>query len=116
MSLGSTGADPGALNSPPTGELAPAASVVRRAVTGNRLRDGRPVYFVGNGHWSEAILEAVHVAADAAERLLADAQQGSPHPVVAPYLIDVTFSEGRLRPIGLRERIRAFGPTVGTGH
>ncbi len=115
MSLDSTGADPGALASPPTGELAPTASFIHRAVTGNRLRDGRPVYFVGDGRWSEAIEEAVHVAPDAAGRLLADAQQGSPHPVVAPYLIDVTSSEGLLRPIGLRERIRAFGPTVGAG-
>jgi hypothetical protein len=113
MSLDTTGADPGALASPPPGELAPPASLVRSAVTGNRLRDGRPVYFVGDGRWSEAIEEAVHVAADAGERLLAEAQRGSPHPVVAPYLIDVTVSEGRLQPIGLRERIRAFGPTVG---
>jgi Protein of unknown function (DUF2849) len=115
MSLDATGADPGALAALPTGELAPAASVIRRAVTGNRLRDGRPVYFVGNGRWSEAIDAALHVAADGAERLLADAQQGSPHPVVAPYLIDVTVSEGRLGPVGLRERIRAFGPTVSAG-
>jgi uncharacterized protein DUF2849 len=116
MSLDTTGADPGALDSLPTAELAAAPSVICRAVTGNRLRDGRPVYFVGNGQWSEAIEEAAHVPTDAAERLLVDAQQGSPHPVVAPYLIDVTFSEGRLRPLGLRERIRAFGPTVGAGH
>jgi hypothetical protein len=117
MSLDSTGADPGTLNALATGELAPApSSIIRRAVTGNRLRDGRPVYFVGNGSWSEAIEEAVHATTDAAERLLAEAQQGSPHPVVAPYLIDVTFSEGRLCPVGLRERIRAFGPTVGASH
>ena len=116
MSLDSTAADPGALDSLPTGDLAPAPSTTRRAVTGNRLRDGRPVYFVGNGHWSGAIEEAAHVAPDAEERLLAEAQQGSPHPVVAPYLIDVTFSDGRLRPVGLRERIRAFGPTIGGGH
>ena len=116
MSLDSTGADPGALNSLPAGELAPAPSVIRRAVTGNRLRDGRPVYFVGSGRWSDEVAEAAHAAPEAAERLLAEAQQGSLHPVVAPYLIDVTFSDGRLRPVGLRERIRAFGPTVGAGH
>jgi hypothetical protein len=117
MSLDSTGADPGALNSLPTGELAPVPSIlIRRAVTGNRLRDGRPVYFVGSDCWSEAIEEAAHTAPDAAERLLAEARQGSPHPVVAPYLIDVTFSDGRLRPVSLREHIRAFGPTVGAGH
>jgi uncharacterized protein DUF2849 len=113
MSLDSTGADPGALASPPAGEHVAAVSVIRRAVTGNRLRDGKPVYFVGNSHWSEAIGEAMHVPAETAERLLAEAQQGNPHPVVAPYLIDVTLSADRLRPVGLRERIRAYGPTVG---
>ena len=116
MSLDSSGADPSALASLPTGDFAPTASVIRRVVTGNRLRDGRPVYFVGDGRWSDAVQEAVHVAADTAEQLLAEAQQGSPHPVVAPYLIDVTFSDGRLHPVSLRERIRAFGPTVGAGH
>ena len=115
MSLDTTGADPAALASPPSSECAPTVSAVHRAVTGNRLRDGRPVYFAGGGRWSEAIEEAVHVAPDAAARLLADAQQENPHPVVAPYLIDVTFGEGRLRPVGLRERIRAFGPTVDAG-
>ncbi|MGO8914777.1 MAG: DUF2849 domain-containing protein [Stellaceae bacterium] len=87
--------------------------VARRLVTGNRLRDGVPVYFAGAGRWSPAFAEARHVDAAEAEALLAEAQAGAPpHPVIAPYLIEAVLRAGRLRPISLREEIRAFGPTV----
>ena len=62
---------------------------------------------------SPVIAEAVHVTGDAAEALLAEAQAGGPpHPVIAPYLIDAAVVDGWLRPLSLREQIRAFGPTV----
>lgn len=90
-----------------------ASAQTRRIVTGNRLRDGVPVYFAGNGRWSSAVTEARHVAAEAADALLAEAQAGvPPHPVVAPYLIEAVLRDGHLHPLGLREEIRAFGPTV----
>jgi hypothetical protein len=90
-----------------------AADAVRRVVTGNRLRDGVPVYFAGGGRWSPAFAEARHVADADADALLAEAQAGAPpHPVIAPYLIEAVVRGGRLRPVGLREEIRAFGPTV----
>jgi sulfite reductase (NADPH) hemoprotein beta-component len=89
------------------------AAPTRQLVTGNRLRDGIPVYFAGRGRWSPVIAEAVHVTGDAAEALLAEAQAGGPpHPVIAPYLIDAAVVDGWLRPLSLREQIRAFGPTV----
>jgi hypothetical protein len=31
---------------------------------------------------------------------------------VGPYVIEVTVTEGVVGPIGLKERIRAFGPTA----
>ena len=90
-----------------------ATTTLRQVVTGNRLRDGVPVYFIGKGHWSTSVHEALHVAAEAGENLLVAAQAGAPpHPVVAPYLIDATLVGDRLEPSSLRERIRAFGPTV----
>lgn len=82
-------------------------------ITGSRMRDGAPVYFAGAGRWSPVLAEARHVAAAEAEALLAEAQSGAPpHPVVAPYLIEAVLRDGRLSPLGLREKIRAFGPTV----
>src|SRR5580658_4400124 len=88
----------------PPQETAPQSTTLRQVVTGNRLRDG---------DWSTAVEDARHVAADSGETLLAASLAGpAPHPVVAPYLIDATLADGRLEPSGLRERIRAFGPTV----
>lgn len=92
-----------------------AAAATRRVVTGNRLRDGVPVYFAGAGRWSPVLEEAHHVAAAEAEALLAEAQQDAPpHPVIAPYVIEAVLRDGSLRPLSLREEIRAFGPTVRT--
>jgi sulfite reductase (NADPH) hemoprotein beta-component len=97
----------------PPQEVAPQSTTLRQVVTGNRLRDGVPVYFAGDGHWSTAVEDALHVAAEAGESLLAASLAGAaPHPVVAPYLIDAILADGRLAPSSLRERIRAFGPTV----
>jgi hypothetical protein len=100
-----------------TAEVSPergaAAPVLRHVVTGNRLRDGAPVYFAGEGRWSTAIDDAKAAAPEAAEGLLAQAQAGpAPHPVVAPYLIEAAVESSQIRPLSLREQIRAFGPTV----
>ena len=95
---------------------AAADAETQHVVTGNRLRDGVPVYFTGAGRWSPALGEARHVAAGEAEALLAEAQAGAPpHPVIGPYLIEAVLRDGRLVPLSLREEIRAFGPTVRAG-
>jgi sulfite reductase (NADPH) hemoprotein beta-component len=97
----------------PLQETAPQTTTERQVVTANRLRDGVSVYFVGKGHWSTSLHEALHVDAEAGETLLKAAEAGTPaQPVVAPYLIDAALIDGRLEPRSLRERIRAFGPTV----
>ncbi len=88
-------------------------SIVKQVVTANRLRDGVPVYYAGRETWTAAINEALPVTEADGETLLAEAQGGAaPVTVVAPYLIEVTAEPGATRPIGLRETIRAFGPTV----
>jgi hypothetical protein len=111
----------GGANTMPDGRIATAshppdklaAAATEHVVTGNRLRDGVPVYFAGSGRWSPVLAEARHVAPAEAEALLAEAQAGAPpHPVIAPYLIEAALRDGRLVPLSLREQIRAFGPTV----
>ena len=90
-----------------------ATRTVRRLVTGNRLRDGIPVYFAGLNRWSPAIGEALLVEEAESDALLAAVQDAPPPlPVVAPYAIDAVAEAGHVLPVGLRERIRAFGPTV----
>jgi Protein of unknown function (DUF2849) len=83
-------------------------------VTGNRLRDGTVIYFAGAGAWSPTIDDALLVEDDRAEALLAAAQEGPPPlPVVGPVLIEAERKDGHTRPLSLRERIRATGPTTG---
>lgn len=85
-----------------------------KVVTANRLRDGDVVYLRGDGSWSDWLEEAT-VARDGDEeaRLLALAEQGvSERLVVAPYAFKVTEENGRPRPIGQRETLRAKGPSV----
>jgi hypothetical protein len=35
-----------------------------------------------------------------------------PLEAVGPYVIDVTVAEDIVRPVGLKEQIRAYGPTA----
>jgi len=79
-----------------------AASETKRLVTANRLRDGVPVYFAGPGCWSTSIEQAALVSEAGGDALLA----------IAPYLIEAEFAGGHVQPLSLRERIRAFGPTI----
>jgi len=81
-------------------------------VTGNRLRDGVVIYFAGAGEWTPSIDKALVAEDDHANALLAEAQVGLPPlPAVGPILIEVTREGDHLRPVTLRERIRASGPT-----
>jgi hypothetical protein len=85
------------------------AKTTCKAVTANRVRDGVPIYLTAAGGWSQKISDVVRVT-DAA-RLLA-AAQADPLVAISPYVIDVTVMNGLVRPVGLREEIRAFGPTA----
>jgi len=83
-------------------------------IIANRLNDGLVVFLTAAGGWSVAIADGV-VIEDAAEeeRLLAAARADESNcKIVDPNLIDVTDDNGSLRPVAMREAIRAFGPTV----
>lgn len=94
------------------------AKGARRALTANRLRDGRVVFLTEAGDWSTDIQQAA-VAEDreAMARLeAAGAAAQQAQLVVGAYLIDVERSDGRLWPTRWREQIRAAGgPTVPAG-
>jgi hypothetical protein len=80
-----------------------------KIVTANRLSDGVPIYFTASRSWSRNIAEALRVT-DTAD-ILAEAQTET-QTAISPYVIDVAVMNGRVRPVGLREEIRAFGPTA----
>ena len=87
------------------------AETPHQAVTGNRLRDGVPIYYAGNGAWSPVIADAV--TAPDGGILLVEAMKGPlPLEAVGPYVIDVTLTDGAVAPVGLKETIRAYGPTA----
>lgn len=85
-----------------------------KILAANRLRDGEAVWFSLAEGWGRSI-GAADIAHDKAaeERLALAAQAGRQNnEVVDPVLIDVEVVGGAVRPVRLRERIRAAGPTV----
>jgi len=85
-----------------------------KIVTANRLSDGAVVYLAPTGDWVEAIADAgIATDEETADALVAVAStQEQGLQVVGPYLMDVALDDGRPRPLGTREIIRAQGPTV----
>lgn len=85
-----------------------------QVITANDLKTGVVVYLTAAGDWTPAIEEARTVADEAeGQARLARAQRAATAKrVVEPYLIDVIREGGVLRPLRLREHIRARGPTV----
>jgi sulfite reductase (NADPH) hemoprotein beta-component len=86
-------------------------------VTANRLRDGAVVYLGADSRWSTMIADsAVARDAAAAASLMATAERAvADRVVVGPYLIEVAVTGGLPQPLGTRERIRAFGPSIAAG-
>ena len=87
-----------------------------KILTANRLTDGEAVWLGPDRSWLETV-DGADVARDAAgderlEQLGKDAYARD--EVVDVNLIEVELVDGAIRPIRLRERIRAAGPTVRT--
>jgi hypothetical protein len=84
-------------------------------LTASRLRDGI-VVFLGPGGWVEAIGDAA-LAGDAEQAQALEAlgrQAVAANEVVDAYLIEVRAEAGSVRPVELREHLRALGPSVRT--
>lgn len=87
-------------------------------LTANRLSDGDVVYRTAVGDWV-ADVDAAELI-DGTERL-AVAQAAADADVKAARVLDVVaiaveVTDGHIVPKRLRERIRAFGPTVKSDH
>lgn len=84
-------------------------------LTANRLSDGISVWYHSDGAWSEN-LAGSEIARDTHAAAILEAigkKAYSENLVVDVNLIDVEETAGgAVRPLRLRERIRAFGPTV----
>ena len=79
-----------------------------KLATGNDLRSGDVVWWDGQG-WSRQVADAVDVSVDGTALI---AREEAAQRVNVPYLVDATPDEGGPRPAHIKDRIRAFGPTV----
>jgi hypothetical protein len=85
-----------------------------KAITANRLTDGRVIYRTVEGQWSTDLAEAERLDSEEADARLVEAE-GEFGVAVGPYLIEVEDD----RPGGQkwrRETIRLTGPTTGSTH
>lgn len=88
-----------------------------QVVIANALKDGRVVFLAEKGRWVHRIADGLQAKNEfQAEKLVQLAQRAeADNQVIAPELIKVTGIKGQLRPVAIREAIRAAGPTV-NGH
>lgn len=85
-----------------------------KVLTGNRLTDGIAVWLNAAGAWTENLQDALVARHPEAVTSLEDIgkRDFARNLVLDVNLIDVVDVDGRLRPLRLRERIRAAGPTM----
>ncbi len=87
-----------------------------KAVTGNRLDDGHPVYRTASGDWSVRIEDAhAFPNQEDADEALADAKKQET-VVVGAYLITIEAPGKVTHREAMRENIRARGPTIVADH
>jgi len=85
-------------------------------IIANRLVDGAVVFLDPDEKWTTAIAAGAVIDDEAeAQRLHGVAKQLEVRcEVIDPLLIQVKVENGAVRPVEIREVIRAFGPTVRT--
>ncbi len=85
-----------------------------KVLTGNRLTDGIAVWLNAAGEWTEKLQEALVARHAEAVKSLEEigSRDFAANLVLDVNVIDVTEVNGRIRPLRLRERIRAEGPTM----
>jgi hypothetical protein len=83
-------------------------------LTANRLSDGISVWYDVDGRWNESIARSeIARKPEDAERLGAIGKKAfADNLVLDVNLIDIEENNGFIRPLRLRERIRAEGPTI----
>lgn len=82
-------------------------------VTATRLVDGRTVWYTETRNWSENFLEA-HIYPNADIVTAIETAQGDEKKQIVAYVYGVELAEDAPTPTPrtIRERIRAFGPTI----
>ncbi len=79
-----------------------------KILTGNNLESGAVVWWAGDG-WSPLIADAIDV--DGHGEAIAAAEEAA-RRVNAPYVVEAEATPQGPRPLHIKDRIRAVGPTV----
>lgn len=84
-----------------------------KILTANRLTDGEAVWLCSDHSWTENIAAAEIARDPAIEEKLERAGVAAllKNEVIDVNLIDIEIVDGSIRPVRLRERIRASGPS-----
>jgi hypothetical protein len=92
----------------------PARSIMPKIVSANRLADGVVVYLGRDAQWVESLNHARAFDDEGSARAgLTKAHEDSiRNLVVEPFLVEVELDARGLRPVTLRNAIRAGGPTI----
>lgn len=87
-----------------------------QVLTANRLVDGEVVYLADGDAWVERLPQArlLQSKAEGEAALKIGVAAEDDRKVVHAYLFDVTTNDGAVKPVKMREVIRAAGPTVRT--
>ncbi len=92
---------------------ASVANGTGKVLSANRLLDGEVVFLDRGGGWSQRIDEALVAAKTDEPALKALGDRAVRARIVTSLeIIDVEAADGGVRPLHIRERIRALGPTV----
>jgi hypothetical protein len=85
-----------------------------QVLTANRLSDGEVVYLDAGDRWVERLGDALILttAGEGETALAKGVQAENDREVVHAYLFDVSAQGEALKPVKMREVIRAAGPTV----
>ncbi len=90
------------------------AAFVPQVLTANSLRSGHVVFLDRNGGWAPRLCDAAVARDEAAVQALMDLLQRAAAQAVEPYLLAVLEqADGSWQPVGMRERRRVQGPSVG---
>jgi hypothetical protein len=82
-------------------------------ITSNATDDGAPIYLQTNGRWTRKLSAGYPISSEAEREHLLESAKQQQRIACDPYAIEVERGAlGHLGPVGLRERIRAEGPTI----
>ncbi|WP_205028183.1 DUF2849 domain-containing protein [Oleisolibacter albus] len=84
-----------------------------QSITASRLLDGRAVWLGDGDGWVERVEAAAVFSGEAIAAALSVGKEAErTQQVVDVYPIDVEVVDGRTRPLHMRERMKALGPSV----